>query len=897
MAPQKGGQASKQNQSAGGHGGDDANVKKLAGAPPANRPAVVPAIPLSYVQRQISAAKDKQQQQTQQQQQRARKQSNSTAPAPTTTTNATTLSPSAVGAASSLEAALAHPSSTNTAEAAVGRKRNKKAPGNEAVNGSGAAQKLPSLAPTASNGVFAGSAQGKKQAKHEGGRPGPRATGKVEEGAGLHTTPQLQHAGANGLSSNLNNLNLGENVSQAASSVQASAVPSVTGDAESAASSAAAENSEPGTSHAVAPATAPSAATTSRPSSATKLTRLPAEFTPSIYTRRQNHASDRRYESAPNSATFHGVNHMHRHNTNGVNVMFGGTVTPDSHTPSPAPPSGVSMHRPPAAAPNGLGADENHNFGHHMNGRHHPHHHIHTESNGTSLGAPVSHYREHVSGMDPYATVAAPVPLHAFPHNVGQFEPPTPHSFHGSHASGEFNGFDKPFPPNVHGYGDHPAHHGMPNGHSHMQPFLAPQQAFARRSALEEELWDSMYYFQSQFNMPDFADCVLELQYSDHESNPVKIHGHKLILARSPYLKEYIMGTMARDRAARSLVVHADDPYIRTDAWYFAVQRLYLHPLFTIPPMMSQGATSPAKNCEQLRFCLGYAAAGCLLKMNDVLLRGLQLAASLVDWSTVEEALGFSFDRAAQRYFIGDDGNDYLNIEFYYGPDVRILMRSITNFLISNFPPHFELDTSAIDPPKFARIPAVPVRVNSPSVDHSTPAIARGSSMRNASKTHRLPNIKFGDLPTALSEDDTSAKSYEPARCSPELSRILLNLPFDDVKYILATEVNGIPGWNNAQDRYRAIVGVVAEREARRLRAVEAVRAGTVPGSLEIQGRLAAPQRHLIVDRWDILNWQEEVIPSGGEGPPHFVRKWVPQFAAPDMEQPMYEPHPLESVV
>jgi hypothetical protein len=608
------------------------------------------------------------------------------------------------------------------------------------------------------------------------------------------------------------------------------------------------------------------------------------------------------------SAYAHAYHHVH---PNGAAVMLGGAATPDSHTPSPVP--GGFIPPPPASATNGVNGlngvnGDDHGFSHHP--------HAHTNSNGTGYATSMAPYHigpDHATTMDSYRPVPAHapgpvprVPLDGFVPGASGYESHTPHSFHGSHASGDFNGLDSigvPFRPSGHGFErDHR------NGHHHavppIPPFLAPQH-FQRRPTMEDELMDGIYFFRSMFNSSELADCTLELKFSDGYSQPVKMHGHKLILARSPALKQLILLSRAADPSSHYITFTAQDPYLRSDAWCVAVQRLYLHPLFSVPPMMANGAAAAAaatdfagNSLDQFRFCLGYAAAGHFLEMKDVLLRGLELAASLLNWHNLEEALGFAFEGSSQRHFIGDDGNDYFDIEFGYGREIRILMGAITNFLLSCFPPNFELDSSVADPIRYARIPLV--ASTAISKVKTAPAIARGTSVRKPSAAGRHPNIQFGDIVPALSEENLAAIPREPAKCSPDLSRILLNIPFDDLRYVLASETSSALGWNTAQDRYHVLADVVAEREARRLRAVDAVRAGAVPGSKEIQRRLSSPRRYDFVGPWDVLNWQEEVAHPSRTGVPTVTRKWIPQFNVPpepEAEEPVYEPHPHESMV
>ncbi|RYP30914.1 hypothetical protein DL766_004633 [Monosporascus sp. MC13-8B] len=619
----------------------------------------------------------------------------------------------------------------------------------------------------------------------------------------------------------------------------------------------------------------------------------------------------------PDHLAFQSGAHMHRHHmSNGGGIMFGGF--PESHTPSPAPHPGGFM--PPATMPiNG----ENSNFSP-ING----HHHAQSNSNGfpaAAAAAPPINTQYHpdmvpVSSIDTYGPIPAHVPprhFEAFPPGASRYGPPTPHSFHGSHTSGEPNSLEHmQFPPRNMHYPGH-AHQEQPAGHHHphhpqhhhppapFPPFL-PSQAFTRRPSVEGELVESIAYFRNQFDNGELADCVLELVYTNGRHHPVKISGHKLILAQSPALKHYIMSARtAESSGSHTITIESDDSYLRSDAWWMAVQRLYLHPLLNIPPIIGNGANGmdfAGDKTDRFEFCLGYAAAGHLLEMRDTLVRGLQIAADLLNWATVEDALGFVLEGTTQRhtdFAFEDDGTNFsfVDLEYGYGPETKILMDAVMSFLINAFPSNFELDPTVSDPPKYARIPAIPGAPPVPSPRGSLPpAIARGTNARNSGKPVRLGSIKFGDLPPAFPEDG-SAPRREPAKCSPVLSRILLNLPFDQLRTVLASESNSTSCWNTAQDRYHAVAGVVAAREAKRLRAVDAVRAGAIPNALDVQKRLSTQRRHAVVQPWDVLNWQEEVAQPRGAEVPRLVRKWIPQFPVThEMELQRQAPAPAYDV-
>ncbi|KAI0408523.1 hypothetical protein F4802DRAFT_416421 [Xylaria palmicola] len=580
--------------------------------------------------------------------------------------------------------------------------------------------------------------------------------------------------------------------------------------------------------------------------------------------------------------------HQHRHHmSNGGGIMFGGF---DSHTPSPAPIPGGFIP-PPHPPMNGE------NRGHpHPNG----HHHTHSNSNG--FPPPINtHIRGEMmpmSTLDAYGTIPAhapPVHIEAYPPAAGRYGPPTPHSFHGSHTSGEPNGIDNaalPYPPNG-SFAPHPRReHHAPHPHHHgpFPPFLPPQPIAQQFNAAEDGLMEGITYIRSLFDNGELADCVLELVSAKGRHHPVKISGHKLILARSPALKQHILTARATDRGSHTITMEIDDSYIRSDAWWMAVQRLYQHPLFQLPPIIGNPVNEmdfAGNKADQFGFCLGYAAAGHVLAMRDVLIRGLECATRRLTWETIEMGLSFVLENTIQRHY------DYTAepegalpttfLEFGYGPETKILLSAILNFLITEFPHNFELDTAVQDTPKLARIPisvgttTTPMRVC--NADTVMPTIARGSTTCQALKQTRLSSIKFGDLPAAYPDDGT-LPHREPAKCSSILSRILLNLPFDELCEVMTSASNGVSGWNTAQDRYHAVADIVAEREARRLHAIEAVRSETIPNAREIQPRLSAPHRYTNAEQWDVLNWKEEVV---RDETPRIVRRWIPQF---DVTQP-----------
>ncbi|KAJ1337775.1 hypothetical protein MN608_00631 [Microdochium nivale] len=577
---------------------------------------------------------------------------------------------------------------------------------------------------------------------------------------------------------------------------------------------------------------------------------------------------------------FHRVHHPH--NSNGGDAIFAGF--PDSHTPSPAPMSAVFAPPPQPSMNGGRSAiyhepDHSHSSSVHSNI---------PPAVRPDVGPPYAAFESYGQGQAP-----KPRSQHDnFGFNPARFGPPTPLSYHGSHASIDtLNNLEVGgsyiMSPGI----PHPAHAtaNPPIGPHHpgppFPPFMGPTMYNERSVVAEDQLMESVDYFRAQFDNAELSDCILELVYVDGRRPSVKLSGHKVILCRSPTIKQQAMLARRHSPTASSIVIHANDRFLRSDSWWMAVQRLYLHPLLNLPPRAGNANSKvdyAGDNGDRFEFCLGYAAAGYLLKMQDVLFRGLHMASELLNWSTVEIALAFVLTNTRQRHtdYNADpeaSSRTYVEWEYGYGPETRILIDAIINFLISAFPSNFELDTSAVAPATYARIPSLPTTSTSSSPsDTSAPAIARGSNSHHRAKPSRLGNIKFGDLPLTDASDPQGPTS-QPSPYSSIISRVLLNLPFDELRAVLC--YNGNAGWKSAQARARAIPDIIAARESRRISALDTIRNGSFSDALVIQQRLSANRRYAIVEPWDVLNWNELAAFGENGEPIGVVRNWASAFS------------------
>ncbi|CAG9943653.1 unnamed protein product [Clonostachys rosea f. rosea IK726] len=393
---------------------------------------------------------------------------------------------------------------------------------------------------------------------------------------------------------------------------------------------------------------------------------------------------------------------------------------------------------------------------------------------------------------------------------------------------------------------------------------------------------------QQHFGSPEFADCLLEVRHLNGIPMPRGIPAHRLVLSRSPILKDLIHGQNLRPGPTdqtwfQPLVLETDNRWIRADSFHIAVQNIYGYPLFQAPRpnpnrgMDSEDTTVAGSLAERFRFALSYAAAGHILGWGPVVQRGCEIAAQLLDATTVEKALEFALEGYC-------DKGAYE--EFKYGNGSRALLHATVIFIVNNLHPLFNLDNLVtIDPGTYARLPfdstSAPKAVESP-VD--SPVIARGSSVAHLAKgvhprSHR--SIQFGDFDVPGGQSPDTQRSNDGHRQASDalLSRLLLNLPFGFLKMLIEGGPETGRGWTNPGTWYRLVQEIIGEREARRLRALEAVISGNVPDSTLIQESLRSPEPR--IPKWSALGWHEEITTRGNTDGLFLSRQWTPLKSAP----------------
>ncbi|RDA90909.1 hypothetical protein CP533_4437 [Ophiocordyceps camponoti-saundersi (nom. inval.)] len=567
----------------------------------------------------------------------------------------------------------------------------------------------------------------------------------------------------------------------------------------------------------------------------------------------------------PHPHPHNGPDPVHQAKPSNGSIHFG--TLHDSQGSSPAPPNSAGVAPPPGMA----GID----------GR--PPYMLPT-ANGFPPMMPFAGDMMQAANMDNYGRAAANFGhMESYPPYGANYGPSTPHSFHGSQSSGHPDdvGMYGHFPPGPHRnggpvLGDDIHHQNAqrrilgPVDYPRMLHGMGPPPPMP-----PSDLADGLIgYLQQQFASPELADCTLELRYADQRAPPVRVPGHRLVLGRSHELASRLQKSTL-EAGPPTVVLESDGGWMRSDAFYMAVQRLYGLPLLPMPPhgrADSGDVIEAGPTKEQLDFCLSYAAAGRLLGWAPVTRRGCEVATQLLSWQTLETVMEFILDGYV------DMGT---HESFKHGDGSQILLDAVAAFLAHNLPPNFRPYTVTENGQRYGRLPVrLPTPATTPaSVEASPPAMASGPSVQlgMGRRPQHIAHIQFGDLSICEPETPKTGQTLQPASHAM-LSRVLLELPWSRIKMLLESP-SGLTSFNRWADSVRALKAVVEEREARRRRAVEAI----IDGRLVVSDAVRTALRSTIpqdAGQWSLLGWQEDMLPSASPEGSSLVRKWVPLVEA-----------------
>ncbi|CAK7565860.1 MAG: hypothetical protein SEPTF4163_003790 [Sporothrix epigloea] len=429
------------------------------------------------------------------------------------------------------------------------------------------------------------------------------------------------------------------------------------------------------------------------------------------------------------------------------------------------------------------------------------------------------------------------------------------------------------------------------------------------------------HHIQHSYDNPQTTDCHLVLHFSqaktatasesktpEQQSVSTNIFaGHRSVLAQSYSIGEllrYDAGVMHNgpfNQPIHTLHMKIDDPYISTEAANQALRSLYGHAL---ADPAADGSLNPTQAIDK---ALANLAAGFIFMLDHVESVAFQQAERLLGWDVVEKVLAFCLNGATFSNTAGvekDTGRPaFVPLRLRYargtGAAVRSLLDRATDFVARNAPTDFTFDSNSSAPNSatalatLLRFPIDTWTVSSKSTTFegngsingtahirstgsvSLPVRKTSGSTDTRQTSVRSPKILFGDFAPRIDEGTGPAQltngfvkrssgdiisGATVTDTSTVLSRILLNLPFGILKYILCQ-----PQLTSSRISLSRVI--VDERERRRLHALDGIHAGVFLENSEqrnlVLGRLqqsTPPTQSSLpfpLEEWDVLGWKE----------------------------------------
>ena len=380
----------------------------------------------------------------------------------------------------------------------------------------------------------------------------------------------------------------------------------------------------------------------------------------------------------------------------------------------------------------------------------------------------------------------------------------------------------------------------FPNGQQAGDGFAARQADMYRSQAWSTTILNSPQYppttipfsqallvahLLRNFNLPEYADCRLFLRHKDERFGTIQWYLSTLLLAQSTKLRAMIQASETGTDGRRIIQIILTDRFVNPKSMEAVLRVCYGESPQAFTGTTSQDQLSKTRT-EVLKpwmeETLSFAAAGCLLQMDDVVLRGLDIASKILSWENLESALSFSLESEIERgrntsasvipsyrppHPIGgerssscefnghqpemtpttDDSNALTTSTSasgdYHPPQPHTafdLLMHCLRFLTDNFPIAWQLDVSARPLAEVDRLPAT-------------------AESRSPLSKSRLCNIQFGDRPSEATATLGDRNML--------VSTVLLSLPHIWLDYLLKAVGEPIR---------REISSIVKERERRR---------------------------------------------------------------------------------
>jgi len=325
------------------------------------------------------------------------------------------------------------------------------------------------------------------------------------------------------------------------------------------------------------------------------------------------------------------------------------------------------------------------------------------------------------------------------------------------------------------------------------------------------------------FNDPEYADCRLILIHASERFAQTEWALSSLLLAQSRKLGDVLKTSIQGRDGKRVLVLRLTDRFVTPTSIESALRVLYGMPPDTFGASAHDEDSMAELSTRWMKESLAYAAAGCLLHLKDVVLRGLQVASEILNWENLEAALSFSLEGGLEREFnassavvpaystlLARDSDPSPSSHVLFTPSssddpaaqqssrssksavspksyhrrqphsAHDLFMHCLDFMTEDFPASWELDLSARP---LADVDRLPVTAES----------------RSPLSKSRLSRIQFGSHPSEATANSADRNVL--------ISTILLSIPFGWLEYLLQLVGEPIS---------RTISSIIKERERRR---------------------------------------------------------------------------------
>ncbi|KAF6231040.1 hypothetical protein HO173_010740 [Letharia columbiana] len=154
-----------------------------------------------------------------------------------------------------------------------------------------------------------------------------------------------------------------------------------------------------------------------------------------------------------------------------------------------------------------------------------------------------------------------------------------------------------------------------------------------------------------QFNNEEYADCQLTLVHENLRFEKITWSLSSLLLAQSNKLRDLLKSAGQSAEGKRRLEIRLTDRFVTPWAMNSALRVLYGErpEMFTLAMIHSTFDANAETWAFQMDACLAFTAAGHVLGLENVVLKGLQIAHSILDWENLENALSFGLESGPNR--------------------------------------------------------------------------------------------------------------------------------------------------------------------------------------------------------------------------------------------------------